>query len=71
MIGEMEVRHPVSFVEGAFDKERFYQAASGLEEVPEGGERCFRCYELRLSEAAKLAREGGFDYFTTTLSISP
>ncbi len=71
LIGEMEVRHPVSFVEGAFDKERFYQAASGLEEVPEGGERCFRCYELRLSEAAKLAREGGFDYFTTTLSISP
>lgn len=39
--------------------------------MPEGGERCFRCYELRLKEAAKVAKEQGFDYFTTTLSISP
>ena len=45
--------------------------ARGLEEVKEGGERCFRCYELRLREAAERAVEGGFDYFTTTLSISP
>ena len=47
------------------------EMARGLEEVPEGGERCFRCYRLRLGEAAKLAKEGGYDYFTTTLSISP
>ena len=39
--------------------------------MPEGGERCFRCYELRLRESAMLAKEKGFDYFTTTLSISP
>ena len=45
--------------------------AKGLEDVPEGGERCFRCYRLRMEEAAKLAKEGGYDYFTTTLSISP
>ena len=45
--------------------------ARGLEKVPEGGERCFKCYELRLRESAVLAKEGGFDYFTTTLSISP
>ena len=45
--------------------------AKGLEQVPEGGERCFKCYELRLREAAKVAAAGGFDYFTTTLSISP
>ncbi len=43
----------------------------GLEDVPEGGERCFRCYELRLREAAEYARRLGMDYFTTTLSISP
>ena len=45
--------------------------AKGLEYVPEGGERCFKCYRLRMEEAAKLAEEGGYDYFTTTLSISP
>ena len=45
--------------------------AKGLEDVPEGGERCFRCYRMRMEEAAKLASEGNFDYFTTTLSISP
>ena len=39
--------------------------------MPEGGERCFRCYALRLTETARAAREGGFDFFTTTLSISP
>ena len=45
--------------------------AKGLEDIPEGGERCFRCYRQRMEEAAKLAKEGGYDYFTTTLSISP
>ena len=45
--------------------------AKGLEDVPEGGERCLKCFRLRLEETAKLAAEGGYDYFTTTLSISP
>lgn len=63
--------HPISFREGAYDTERFYALAKGLETLPEGGERCFRCYELRLREAGLLTRELGFDYFTTTLSISP
>ena len=45
--------------------------AKGLEDDREGGERCMRCYELRLREAAELARDGGYEYFTTTLSISP
>ena len=45
--------------------------AKGLEDVPEGGERCFRCYRMRIEEAACLAKEGEYDYFTTTLSISP
>ena len=63
--------HPIGFVEGAYEKERFYQMAKGMEDIPEGGERCFRCYELRLAEAARQARERQMDYFTTTLSISP
>ena len=71
LIGEMEFVHPVTLVEGRYDPEEFYEMAKGLENVPEGGERCFRCYRLRMEEAAKLAKEGGYDYFTTTLSVSP
>lgn len=70
-IERLPVKHRISFVEGAYDKERFYQMAKGLEDVKEGGERCFLCYELRLRESAKLAEQMGMDYFTTTLSISP
>ena len=68
---ELQTRYPVSFVEGRYEKERFYEMARGLENVREGGERCFRCYRLLLEETARRAAEGGFDYFTTTLSISP
>ena len=51
--------------------ERFYAMARGMEELPEGGARCRLCYEMRLRETAKQAQAGGYDYFTTTLSISP
>lgn len=71
LIGDMRFKHPVSFVAGEYDRERFYEMAKGLEQVKEGGERCLRCYELRLRESAELARECEYDYFTTTLSISP
>ncbi len=71
LIGEMETVHPVKLVEGEYHPEDFFAMARGLEDVKEGGERCFRCYRMRMEEAARLAREGGFDYFTTTLSISP
>lgn len=71
LIRAMDFLHPVSFLEGIYDKERFYEMAKGLETIPEGGARCFKCYRLRLDETAKKACEGGFDYFTTTLSISP
>ena len=71
LIKEMTLKHPVSFVAGLYDRERFYEMAEGLEHLKEGGERCLKCYELRLRESAKLAKKRGFDYFTTTLSISP
>ena len=71
LISEMEFVHPVALVEGEYKPEDFYEMARGLEDVPEGGERCFRCYRLRMEEAARLAEQGGYDYFTTTLSISP
>ena len=71
LIASMNLKHPVSFIAGQYDSERFYEMAKGLETVKEGGERCFKCYELRLREAAEIAKEGEFEYFTTTLSISP
>lgn len=71
LISEMEFVHPVAFIEGEYKPEDFYEMARGLEDVPEGGERCFRCYRLRMEEAARLAEQGDYDYFTTTLSISP
>ena len=71
LIGEMDFRYPVEFVEGEYHPEEFFLMAKGLEKVPEGGERCFKCYRMRMEEAARLASEGGYDYFTTTLSISP
>lgn len=71
LIRAMPAEYPVSFQSGVYDKERFYEMSKGMEDLKEGGARCFKCYALRLEEAAKAASEGGFDYFTTTLSISP
>lgn len=71
LISEMRFKHPVTFIAGNYDSEKFYNMARGLEDVKEGGERCFKCYDLRLREAAKIAKNGEYDFFTTTLSISP
>ena len=71
LILRLPAKHRISFLEGPYEQERFYEMAKGLELEPEGGERCFRCYHLRLLEAAQMARAGAFDYFTTTLSKSP
>ena len=71
LICEMDLSRPVAFLKGPYDTERFYEMARGRERDPEGGERCFLCYELRLRQAAKEAAAGGYDYFTTTLTISP
>ena len=70
-IAKFPAKHKISFVEGEYDADRFYQTVKGLEQVKEGGERCFACYRLRLQEAYDYAKDKGFDYFTTTLTISP
>lgn len=67
----MPGKRSIQMKEGAYDPERFYEMAKGLERCPEGGERCFRCYELRLRETARVAAEEGCGLFTTTLTISP
>ena len=61
----------ITFIRGVYDPNEFFDMAKGLEDVPEGGSRCYKCYELRMREAARAAAEEGFDFFTTTLSISP
>lgn len=71
LITSLPVKYSISFLEGRYEPELFYKIAKGKEDQPEGGERCFGCYELRLREAAKCAKENGYDYFTTTLTISP
>lgn len=61
----------IEILEGDYEPQLFLDMARGLEDCPEGAERCFRCYELRLRKTAELAAKEGFDYFTTTLTISP
>lgn len=70
-IKKIPTKHLVRFIEGKYEKDKFYDATKGFENEKEGGERCFKCFELRLEEAAQLAKRLGFDYYTTTLSISP
>lgn len=71
LITVIKTKHRIDFIEGKYDSNSFYDIAKGLENEKEGASRCFACYELRLNEAAVIALEGSFDYFTTTLSISP
>lgn len=61
----------IAFVEGNYDVDRYLECIKGLEDCKEGGSRCGRCFELRLRETAKMAKELGMNYFTTTLTISP
>ncbi|GEM_PF-35076 len=68
---EMQTEHPVRVLIREYDPEAFREAVRGLEREPEGGKRCEACFRLRLQEAARTAKEGGYDYFTTTLTISP
>ena len=71
LVAELQTKYPVEFLEGRFDPQEFYDAVRGFEVEPEGCARCALCFRLRLTEAAKAAKDGGFDFFTTTLSISP
>lgn len=71
LIEALPSKHKITLIKGDYRYEEFEQIAKGYENVAEGGERCFRCYRLRLEKTARLAKEQGFDYFCTTLSISP
>ena len=71
LVSELPHEGAIEVIPGPYEPERFYALAKGLEDAPEGGERCERCFRLRLEAAARAAIEQGCDYFTTTLTISP
>ena len=71
LVGEMGLGGDVNVAVAKYNSDEFYNIAKGLEEEIEGGARGARCYRLRLESSARYAAEQGFDYFTTTLSISP
>ena len=71
LLDEMPLPRPVTLRRGAYEPDVFDTAVRGLEDEPEGGKRCDVCYRLRLEHAAKIAQAEGFDFFTTTLSVSP
>lgn len=70
LINEMNKKN-IKILECDYDNHLFEEIAQGLEQVPEGGIRCYKCYQLRLEKTAQIAKENKFDYFTTTLTISP
>lgn len=71
LISQLPMKNKAKFTEIGYEPKEFFEAVKGLEHIPEGGDRCFACYRLRLEKTAELAKAKGFDYFTTTLSISP
>ena len=70
-INEFPTKYPVKFIEGDFEKEVFYVAVKGYEKCEEGKERCEKCFRLRLNKTLSVAEEFDYDYFATTLTISP
>jgi predicted adenine nucleotide alpha hydrolase (AANH) superfamily ATPase len=71
LISEMETKYPVKFIDGIYNSQKFYTAVKGLENEPERGKRCSVCFALRLNYTAQIAEDRHFDYFATTLTLSP
>lgn len=71
LVSLMPFEYPVKVVEGEYLPKDYFEYVKGLENEPEGGKRCEKCFRLRLASSARYAKEHGFDYFTTTLTISP
>jgi len=71
LIRELPAEHPIRFLEGEYLPEEYHEKVRGHEKDAEGGDRCMICYEMRLRKTAETAKQNGFDYFTTTLSVSP
>ena len=70
-ISEFKTKYPISFIEGRYDPDSFFAISKGLENEPERGKRCYKCYKLRLEESARVASSLGYRNFCTTLTLSP
>ena len=70
-IKKFKIKYPINIIEGNYEQKKFFDIAKDLENEKERGKRCYKCYNLRLEETAKIASNLNFDYFTTTLSLSP
>ena len=70
-ISLVKYKYPISLIPGNYEPQKFFEMANGLEDEPERGKRCYKCYAMRLEESARIADELGFDYFCTTLTLSP
>ena len=68
---KVQYKNPITVIEDKYDEKEFYESVKGLELLGEKSKRCYECYKLRMRRAAIYAKENGYDYFTTTLSISP
>lgn len=66
-----EAKLPVDLLEAVYDPQSYFALVKGLENAPEGGERCLVCFSQRLMSTAQAAKEHGYDFFTTTLTVSP
>ena len=71
LISLINYKYPITLLEGDYVPEKFFEMSRGLENEPERGRRCYKCYEMRLEETARIADELGFDNFCTTLTLSP
>ena len=70
-INEYKSPNKLSIIDSDYDNHKFKEISKGLEDIPEGGNRCLKCYLLRLEKTAQIASKNQFDYFTTTLTVSP
>lgn len=71
LIEALPAKNRISLIKGEYNPNEFFEIAKGLEDAKEGFERCFKCYRQRLEKTAEIAKENNFDFFCTTLSISP
>lgn len=70
-VSEITPEHPVTVIAGEYENSAYHDAVKGLENEPEGGKRCEKCFYMRLKKTALLCKKENFDYFTTTLTVSP
>lgn len=70
-IQKIKVKYPINIIDTRYDPKEFFEISKGLEKEKERGKRCYKCYELRLEETVKVAKENNFDFFATTLTLSP